>query len=270
MKDDLGNRMKSYENVSRTYLTRRTPVIIRIDGKAFHTFTRGFQKPFDMMLMEAMWETTKYLCSNIQGCKIGYTQSDEISLLLTDYESIDTCAWFDNNIQKIASVSASIATLSFNKAYRILVERKVILPASIDFMPDDKQNQFIKNYNTYHSKKDVAIFDSRVFAIPKEEVCNYFIWRQDDASRNSVQMVGRANFSHKQLNNKSCNEIQEILFTKKGINWNDIPSYQKRGSCIIKEKYILDNEQQTERSRWVIDKNIPIFTSDRDYIETYL
>ena len=125
MKDNLGDRMKCYENVSRVYLTKRIPVIIRLDGKAFHTFTKSFRKPFDKILMETMWETSKYLCANIQGCKIAYTQSDEISLLLTDYEKITTCSWFDSNIQKMVSVSASMATLAFNKYFKEIYERHV-------------------------------------------------------------------------------------------------------------------------------------------------
>ena len=124
-KDNLGNRMKGYKNISRNHLMRRTPVVIRLDGKAFHTFTRGMKKPFDNILMESMQETAKYLCENIQGCKIAYTQSDEISLLLVDYENLDTDAWFDNNIQKMVSISASMATLAFNKAFSRLVEKYI-------------------------------------------------------------------------------------------------------------------------------------------------
>jgi len=119
--DSLGDRMKGYENIERRYLTRRMPAIIRVDGKAFHTFTRGFQKPFDMILMQAMWDTAKYLCENIMGCKIAYVQSDEISLLLTDYDDIRTQAWFDKNIQKMVSVSASMATLGFNKTFAEII-----------------------------------------------------------------------------------------------------------------------------------------------------
>lgn len=268
--DSLGDRMKGYESIPRNYLTRRIPIIIRLDGKAFHTFTRGMKKPFDNILMESMWETAKYLCENIQGCKVAYTQSDEISLLLTDYESIDTCAWFDNNIQKMVSISASMATLAFNTTFRHLVKNRIMLPATIDFMPDQKQDIYYKNYNLYHNKINTALFDSRVFSLPKEEVVNYFIWRQQDATRNSIQMVGQANFSHKQLHKKSCDDIQEMLFQEKDINWNDIPTYQKRGVCIIKEQYTLDNEQQTTRNRWAIDKDIPVFTQDRSYIEELL
>jgi Uncharacterized conserved protein len=265
MRDTLGNRMKSYENVTRDYLTRRLPVIIRIDGKAFHTFTRGFQKPFDMILMEAMWETTKYLCKNIQGCKVAYTQSDEISLLITDYETIDTCSWFDSNILKMASVSASMATLAFNKAFQTIVYRTFGIYGN-----DAEDKSLEKFFKVYERKFMTALFDSRVFTIPKEEVCNYFIWRQQDATRNSIQMVGRANFTAKMLNHKSGNDIQDMLFMEKGINWSELPAYKKRGACIAKETYTLDNPQKTKRNRWSVDENTPIFTKDRDYIEKFL
>lgn len=257
-KNNLGDRMKAYENVTRNYLTRRLPVVLRLDGKAFHSFTKGFEKPFDTILMESMWETCKYLCANIQGCKIAYTQSDEISLLLTDYETFTTSAWFDNNIQKMVSVSASMATLIFNKTFIDLVN---------EYYSDIGETFECENYiHKYNS----AMFDSRVFNLPKEEVCNYFIWRQQDATRNSIEAVGQANFSHKQLNCKSCNQIQDMLFTEKNINWNDFPVSQKRGVCIYKENYNLNDEAHTIRSRWVIDKDIPVFTQDREYIEKFV
>ena len=263
-KDNLGDRMKQYENVERKYLTRRMPTLIRLDGKAFHSFTRGFQKPFDMILMEAMWETSKYLCENIQGCKIGYTQSDEIQLLLTDYDDIKTCAWFDKNIQKMCSISASMATLAFNKNFQDIVinNYNILTNVSNDIMDNMK-----KIVNNYYSKFNKALFDSRVYNIPKEEVINAFIWRQQDATRNAIQMVGQANFSHKQLQNKNCNEIQEMLFQEKEINFNNLPTYQKRGVCIIKEEYYKGD---TLRKRWIVDKDIPIFTQDREYIEKYI
>lgn len=260
-KDNLGDRMKGYENIPRTYLTRRMPTIIRIDGKAFHSFTKGFQKPFDEVLIQSMWDTTKYLCENIQGCKVGYTQSDEISLLLTDYETITTSAWFDKNIQKMVSISASMATLAFNLAFSNIITDGV---ENKDWTFDP---EMLEMYKKYSKKQFTALFDSRVFTIPKEEVNNYFIWRQQDATRNAIQMVGQANFSHKQLQNKNCNQIQEMLFQEKGINFNDLPIYQKRGACITKESY---SKEGAERTRWVIDKNIPIFTQDRDYIEKYV
>lgn len=257
-KDNLGDRMKGYENITRNYLTRRMPTIIRIDGKAFHTFTKGFKRPFDMIMMESMWETTKYLCENIQGCKIAYTQSDEITLLLTDYDELNTSPWFDKNIQKMISVSASMATLAFNKAFNEKVYGKIL--------NDDE----MKLFEIYKKKINTALFDSRVFNIPKEEVCNCFIWRQVDAIRNSIEMVGRANFSHKELFKITCNQIQDKLFKEKNINWNNLPTYQKRGVCIVKEKYQLDNEEKTVRTRWIVDKDISIFSQDRNYIEKYL
>lgn len=115
MRDSLGDRMKRYENITRNYLTPRTPVIIRLDGKAFHSFTRGFERPFDMTLIKTMQQTMKYLCENIQGCVLGYTQSDEITLVLIDYKKLNSDSWFDYNIQKMTSISASMATFAFNK-----------------------------------------------------------------------------------------------------------------------------------------------------------
>jgi tRNA(His) 5'-end guanylyltransferase len=257
-KTTLGDRMKNnYENISRYYLTRRMPVIARLDGRAFHTFTRGFKKPFDDILVKTMQETMKHLCENIQGCVLGYTQSDEISLVLVDYAELTTDAWFGNNLQKMCSVSASMATMAFNKFF-------------YNNMPADEENS-----GTYYKALEKgAMFDSRVFTIPKEEVCNYMLWRQQDATRNSIQSVGQANFSQKELYGKSCNNIQDMLMTQKGINWNDYATTLKRGSCCIKEITtvkrvdILGKEVDIQtRSEWVIDNEIPIFSQDRNYIE---
>lgn len=216
VKDDLGNRMKeNYENRSKTYLVRRTPVIIRLDGKAFHTFTKGLRKPFDDILIKTMQETAKYLCKNIQGCKIAYTQSDEITLLLTDYEKLTTDAWFDYNVQKMCSISASMATLAFNMFFKKNVDREY-------------DNEYgYEDGKIYYSKLNKALFDARAFNIPKEEVCNCFIWRQQDATRNAVEMVGHANFSTKELHKVNCNQIQEKLWQEKGINFNDFEPYKK-------------------------------------------
>lgn len=257
-KTTLGDRMKNnYENISRYYLTRRMPVIIRIDGKSFHTFTRGFKKPFDDILVKTMQDTMKYLCENIQGCVLGYTQSDEISLVLVDYAELTTDAWFGNNLQKMCSVSASMATMAFNKFFYIN-------------MPADEENS-----GTYYKALEKgAMFDSRVFTIPKEEVCNALIWRQQDATRNSIQSVGQANFSQKELYGKSCNNIQDMLMIHKGINWNDYATTLKRGSCCIKVDDGLTEYDEagnicgyTQRSKWIIDNEIPIFSQDRNYIE---
>lgn len=277
-KDSLGDRMKQYEGIPKTSLMRRNPVIIRIDGKAFHTFTRGFQRPFDDILIESMQETMKYLCENIQGCKIGYCQSDEISLLITDYENINTAAWFDYQVQKMCSIAASMATLAFNRVFS-----KVFYKWGNENLPDwdmggtnkPVDEKLIKLCNIYENASEKgAMFDARCFSIPKEEVCNYFIWRQQDATRNSIQMVGQANFSHKELQNKSCDEIQDMLMTQKNINWNDFDTVKKRGSCCTKdfEKKMINFQTQEEivRKVWGIDKDIPIFTQDRNYIERFV
>jgi tRNA(His) 5'-end guanylyltransferase len=249
------------------------PVIIRIDGKSFHTFTRGFKKPFDDILVKTMQETMKYLCENIQGCVLGYTQSDEISLVLVDYAELTTDAWFGNNLQKMCSVSASMATLAFNKAFmrNISQQSKRLYTEHLE----EKDASYIETLEIAMNKG--AMFDSRVFTIPKEEVCNYMLWRQQDATRNSILSVGQANFSHKDLHGKSCNNIQDMLMTQKGINWNDYATTLKRGSCCIKVDDGLTAYDEvgnicgyTQRSKWVIDNEIPIFSQDRNYIDSLI
>lgn len=226
--DDLGTRMKTYyEQVPKTRLVRRMPVAIRIDGKAFHTFTRGFQKPFDEVLGNAMVRTMEYLCKNIQGCVFGYTQSDEITLLLIDYQTLDTCAWFDYKIQKICSISASMATMAFNKYF--FEEARDWYNKQLPSTLQCEQN-IVKQWRVYKiAAEKGAMFDARCFNIPKEEACNLVYWRQLDATRNSIQMVGQANFSHNELQGKSCNIIQDMLLTQRDINWNNYPTRWKRG-----------------------------------------
>lgn len=257
--DDLGIRMKTfYEQIPKTKLMRRTPVAIRIDGKAFHTFTRGFKKPFDEVLIKSMQQTMKYLCENIQGCVLGYTQSDEITLILVDYKKLNSSAWFDYEVQKMCSIAASMATMAFNRYFEENWQNTYPLHSI-----NNENAELVNAYITASDKG--AMFDARVFNIPKEEVTNLIYWRQLDATRNSIQMVGQANFSHKELQDKSCNEIQDMLMVQKGINWNDFPVNQKRGSCCIKETYEQDD---TTRTRWVIDNNIPIFREEgREYID---
>lgn len=256
-KDNIGDRMKAYEHISRLRLMRRTPVIIRLDGKAFHTFTKGFIRPFDDVLMKTMQDTTKYLCENIQGCVVGYTQSDEITLVLVDYKKLTSDAWFDNQIQKMVSVSSSMATLAFNRAFR---ENARTMWEDLDQL------------EIYKSKLDSAMFDARAFSIPKEDVNNCLLWRQQDASRNSIQMVGQANFSHSELQGKSCNDIQSMLLVQKDINWNNLDTQYKRGTCCIKERYtkydITTGLAIGERTRWKVDYDIPIFSQSTDYINS--
>lgn len=269
-KDSLGDRMKEYEYVTRNYLTRKLPVIIRIDGKAFHSFTRGFKKPFDEVFVKSMQETMKYLCENIQGCVLGYTQSDEITLVLVDYQNREADAWFDNNIQKMASISASMATLAFNRVFQSEINqyewdwRISLTPQSVSI-----QEANTKYVNTLkEAARKGAMFDSRVFTLPKEEVVNCLIWRQQDATRNSIQSAGQANFSHSQLHGKNCSDIQDMLMLEKSINWNDYPTHLKRGTCCIKKPFKINEgtEQETIRNKWVIDDDIPIFTQNKDYV----
>lgn len=276
--DDLGVRMKTfYEQIPKTKLMRRCPAAIRIDGKAFHTFTRGFQKPFDEVLIKSMQETMKYLCENIQGCVLGYTQSDEITLILVDYKKLTSSAWFDYEVQKICSIAASMATMAFNSAFGLNIEKEPLGFSDKDgnIVDKDKYKLYLTHLN---SSLKGAMFDARCFNIPKEEVTNLVYWRQLDASRNSIQMVGQANFSHKELQNKSCNDIQDMLMTQKDINWNDLPTYQKRGSCCVRNKIVIETDsvmataqlRDTSKSEneWIIDTDIPIFKGEgREYID---
>lgn len=269
-KDSLGDRMKeNYENRSKTYLIRRMPVIIRLDGRAFHTFTKGLKKPYDEIFHNTMNATMKYLCENIQGCKLGYTQSDEITLLLTDYDTLTTDAWFDYSVQKMCSVSASMATMSFNKFFSDEVNKAYTYFTTTEngckFV--DNIDEFDKQFNNYYSKIGNAMFDARCFNIPVDEVTNCFIWRQQDATRNAIQMLGQCNFSHKALHGKSCNDIQDMLMLEKGINFNDMPVEFKRGVCCVKREVECTDRLISYKTDWILDKDIPIFTQDRNYIE---
>ena len=285
--DDLGTRMKEfYEQVPKFRLTRRTPVAIRLDGKAFHTFTKGFQKPFDEVLGRAMRETMKYLCENIQGCVFGYTQSDEITLILIDYQTLTTDAWFNYEIQKMCSIAASMATMAFNKFFAEEVKERNIKFYRNNY--SDANPTPTDTIGIAYSKaaQKGAMFDARCFNIPKEEVANLIYWRQLDATRNSIQMVGQANFSHKELQNKSCNDIQDMLMLQKGINWNDFPTHLKRGSCCVRKVVSVTTEDICEEQEWgepikktmvtahydwFIDTEIPIFKNEgREYIEKFI
>lgn len=292
VRDDLGTRMKTfYENIPKTRLMRRVPVAIRLDGKAFHTFTRGFQKPFDFVLMDTMQQTMKYLCENIQGCVFGYTQSDEITLILVDYQKFTSSAWFDYEVQKICSISASMATMAFNRFFAQEVDKWGVETFGYEWYEGGTNDPEVANspewkLSEIYSKaiKKGALFDARCFNIPKEEVTNLIYWRQLDATRNSIQMVGQAHFSHDELQDKTCNMIQDMLMTKYGINWNDFTIPCKRGTACIKVgKKVTENIKREpqpfgedrvtttiieERPIWVIDKNMPILKGeDRKYVD---
>lgn len=259
--DALGDRMKEYyENRSKSYLTRRTPVIIRIDGCHFHSFCRGLRKPYDPTFIKAMQLTTKDLCENIQGCKIGYVESDEISLLLTDYDTLQTDAWFDYSVQKICSVAASMTAMYFNRNWSKLVEEFYEKNVEDNWHDDDE-----RYYNDVLKKKVElgGYFDARAFNLPESEIVNYFIWRQNDATRNSIQGLAQANFSQKQLQGLNNSQLQDKLHEEKNINWNNCSVAEKRGTCV--KRNTIEG-----KSNWIIDTNISIFTQNRNYIEEVL
>lgn len=265
-KDSLGDRMKgNYENRSKTFLTRRTPVIIRLDGKAFHTFTRGMKRPYDTILMDTMQHTMLELCKNIQGCKFGYTQSDEITLVITDYDTLTTDAWFGYNVQKMCSVGASMATLYFNT---IFAKNADVVESTYTYYKTWNISDEYHNYvDCLNQKRNQAMFDARCFSIPKEEVCNCLIWRQQDATRNAIQMLAQANFSHNELQNKSVNILQDMLMTQKQINFNEERTDFKRGSaCYRKDESLFIDKDE----KWFIDKEIPVFTQDRNFVERWI
>jgi len=258
-KTSLGDRMKAnYENRTKQFLTRRMPTIIRLDGKAFHTYTKGLEKPFDEGLIEDMQLTTIKLCEEIQGCKLGYTQSDEITLVLTDYDRLETDAWFDGNVQKMVSVASSIATAEFNR-FRLSRYSSRERDHSMSSMAEAAWDN--DNISTAAIEEfKMAMFDARVFQIPEpEEVVNCLIWRQQDAERNSIQMLAQSLFSHKELQGLNTSTLQDICWGK-GHNWNDLHWSKKRGSFIIK-KFTETNG----RSKWDVTET-PIFTKQRDVI----
>lgn len=268
MNDELGNRMKdNYEDRTRFFLPRRTYTLIRVDGKAFHTLTKHFERPFDMELMSIMNMVAKRLCEEIQGAKLAYVQSDEISVLLTDFSQFNTSAWFDGNVQKMASISAAIATAEFNKQFAL---------AAHEAASHDNGAGATKYLTGEYGQLKTGYFDSRVFTIPDPiEVENYFIWRQGDATRNSVQMVARSLYSHSELNGKSNAALQDMIHAK-GKNWNDYPAGCKRGRCIVREYYQTPIPRVSEfgvdpesssitRSCWTVVEP-PIFTQDRDFL----
>lgn len=235
--DALGDRMKRYENAYRASLPWRLPVVVRIDGRAFHTYTKGCERPFDERLMSAMNACAAAVCEDAHGAAFAYVQSDEISVLLHGYRALDSQPWFDNGVQKIVSIAASLASAEMTAR-----------------SPD------------VFGKVKRAQFDARVFVLPEAEVCNYFIWRQQDATRNAIQMMASAHYSHRELHCKNTNAMQEMLF-QKGVNFNDAPASHKRGRCIARETFEVDG---STRHRWTTDNEIPIFTQDRNYIERHL
>lgn len=245
LKDSLGDRMKAYEDVFNSKLLKRMPVILRLDMCHGHTFTKGFEKPFDSIFMETMQKTMKSLCESVGNCVFGYTQSDEITLVLVDYKTYDTSPWFDNRVEKFCSVSASMASRFFNKFYIEIV---------------NSQKETLSNFSLYEKRFFTADFDCRAFNVPKEDVSNCVLWRQKDAERNSIQMLAQSLYKHKELQGINVKDLQNKMFEEKGINWNDLPVFKRRGTACIK----------VEDSGWVLDLEMPIINQDRQYIDKYV
>ena len=256
---DLEVRMRGYEDVANYTLTRRMPVIIRVDGKSFHTFTRNFNRPFDDLFRTAMQHTMKRLCENIQGCVFGYTDSDEISLVLIDYKTLNSDCWFGNRVQKMASLAAAMATLYFNKEFEALFHQ----------MWEDGEIGGLEVGVYDRAIERGATFDARVFNLPREEVTNYFYCRQRNAERNSIQAYGQVWYSHKELLGKSCNEIQDMMMTEHDFNWNNLPIDKKRGTCCYRRIESNNNAGIIYgKGKWYIDEHMPRLVNDgRDLVE---
>jgi tRNA(His) guanylyltransferase len=224
MKDELGARMKEfYEDALRIVLPRCTYVVVRIDGRAFHSFTRELERPYCRPLADALDHAAQALCKEMIGCRFAYGQSDEYSFLLTDLESEDAHLWFDGNVQKIVSVAASVFTGAFNRCFTSTL---------------------------------FASFDARVMVIPqRSEVEKYFLWRQLDASANSLNMLASAHYSHTELLRKTTAEKHEMLHSK-GLNWAKEPADFKRGRVVRKAQ-----------SGWLLDLEIPIFNRETAYLD---
>jgi len=225
----LGPRMKEYESVTKSILMNKTPAILRIDGKAFHTWTKGMKLPFDERMVVLMGHTMKTLVNEIQGAVFAYAQSDEISILLRNYDSVDTESWFGGKIQKMVSVAASIATASFN-------------------------DHIVRCYPTDGFK--LAYFDARISNIPHFEVCNYFIWRQQDAIRNSIRSLGHAVLGHKKIQGVNNTSVMNMM-KDRGVDWYDLPPHLQRGYCY-------------QRGQENVDLLIPTFVDIRDYVDIHV
>lgn len=229
---DIEKRFKRYELAAQHHLIKRMPVIIRVDGNAFHTFTKYYWgRCYSELFSATMCNAVLKMMSKMQGAKFAYTQSDEVSFLLTDYDDLSTDAWFGYNLSKLVSISAAMMTAFFN------------------------------DYNLAKRCGDepVGWFDARAFNLPKEEVVNYFVWRQQDAIRNSKSMLAREHFSHKQLVGKSCDEVCKMLYQEKQVDWFALPRSRTYGLAMYRKE-----------GKWFVDEDLPLFTSDRGFVEKWV
>jgi len=235
-KVDLDNRMKRYEWACASQLTERMPVVIRVDGRAFHTLLAQAARPFSTEVQLAMDAAMLALCEEAQGAEMAYAQSDEISVLLNSYRTIKSQPWFANEAQKIASISASVATAAFNHHW----------------LEEDGRS---------------AHFDARVFVLPEAEVANYFIWRQRDWERNSLHMLARSLYSTSELVGKKKADMLAMC-REKGVVWEDLHPALKRGRCAKRQSY--EGPGGSLRYEWRVDDHVPVFSQARDYVEQHL
>jgi tRNA(His) guanylyltransferase len=244
-KTSLGDRMKGYEHATRTVLPPRTYSLLRVDGRAFHSLLRHADKPFDDAVIAAMNTVGEALCTELSGAVFAYTQSDECSVLLTDFTAPGTQPMFGGVVQKIVSVAASTATVAFNAEHG------------------------------YHYDGPPGMFDARIFSLADPvEVANYFLWRQRDCVRNSISMAAQACFSHRRLHKLNGNQMQELLWQEKQINWNDYPDGCKRGRVTTRhtgerEITYVDKRTQEENTTtavrsWWETHPAPHFTAQPD------
>jgi tRNA(His) guanylyltransferase len=231
MSNSLGDRVKRYEAAYNHRLTPRMPVIIRVDGRAFHTYTRGLARPFDGDLMTIMEYAALGTAAEMQGFKLAYAQSDEVTFLLTDFDQIDTQGWFGYELNKVVSLSASIFTAYFNHLATTPCMFKAV-----------RCETMVNRLGT---------FDSRAFNVPIDDVPNVFVWRQRDWERNSLQMLARAHFSHTQLHNKGRQEIHDMLHGI-NVNWANLEPREKNGTFILRDKTRIHEKADYDQIReWI-------------------
>lgn len=269
MQASLNKRMKNYEQVTKQFLMCRNPVIIRLNCKTFRTYTRCFIKPYDSVLIKTMQDTMLELCQNIDGCVLGYTHTDEITLVLCDYKNNSTQAWYNNDVQKMCSITASMAAVAFNKNLRHEVVNKISENAKLD---STEQYIYEKSYNK-------ALFDSRVYSIPKEDVNNCLVWRQHYAIKNSIQMLAQTQYSTKELQGKNCVDMISMLKEEKAIDWDLLPLEIQRGSCCVRSEIAIKNvnnekgvynanDDGCHRNKWIIEREIPLFKQETKYVNS--
>lgn len=220
----LSERMKEYEGSFKVALPQNMPVIVRLDGSHFRTFTRNMKKPFDERLYQAFCETTEYLVKNIPGVKFAYYQSDEISLLIRNDDKISTEPWFKNSLQKILSVSASLTTAKFNESIK-----------------------------KHFPSAELATFDSRAFIIPEKEIKNYFLWRQNDASRNSLSMLMQSKYTQKELIGLNREKMINKLYEDLNLIYEEELDIKYRHGISF-EKLVVEDKKKPQ---WVINEKMP-------------